>query len=97
MKPTVIDLQTVVKQIVGGGKHTIIISDNGIYSCGDNDKGQLGIDGEEKLLMFKKISSQIKITKVSCGWDFNLAVSEDKEIFAWGSKFIWTIRFINFK
>lgn len=38
-----------VKQIAAGVNHTLILLDDGtVYSCGNNDFGQLGHDGPTK-------------------------------------------------
>ena len=54
-----------------------IISDGAIYSCGSNNKGQLGI-GHKKdasTLQFVSALSGVRVVKVSGGWDFSLALS----------------------
>lgn len=74
-------------QITGGGKHSVIVSsDCAIYVSGDNDKSQLGCNSNiKKLLFFKKLICDVKIVKVSCGWDFNLALNDQGEVLGWGS------------
>ncbi|KAL0274038.1 UNVERIFIED_CONTAM: hypothetical protein PYX00_006566 [Menopon gallinae] len=85
-EPLPVTFDTEVKDIVGGGKHTVLISKSGfLFSCGDNDKGQLSKDLSVKsLLIFEPILLKVKISKVSCGWDFNLALSEDQDVIGWG-------------
>ena len=58
-------------------RKNIYISDGAIYSCGSNNKGQLGI-GHKKdanTLQFVSALSGVRIVKVSGGWDFSLALS----------------------
>ena len=54
-----------------------IILDGAIYSCGSNNKGQLGI-GHKKdasTLQFVSALRDVRVIKVSGGWDFSLALS----------------------
>lgn len=93
--PVAID--TSVKSIVGGGKHTILISADGkLFSCGDNDRGQLSKNSSVKsLFIFEPIALKVKISKVSCGWDFNLALSEEQDVIGWGANSFGQLGLLN--
>lgn len=75
--------------INGSGKHTEVVSNFGQYSCGDNDKGQLRSEVKDAVFELKLVQFPTlqKILKLSCGWDFTLALLETGKIFGWGSNF----------
>ncbi len=53
------------------------VSDSAIYSCGNNNCGQLGIGDQENKTTFQLLTalSGVKIVKVQGGWDFSLALT----------------------
>ncbi|KII67674.1 RCC1 domain-containing protein [Thelohanellus kitauei] len=72
-----------IKQIKGGGSHTlilygkiVIILENGeLYTAGKNDRGQLMRNTKlQHCFNFKKTDFEEKINFVSCGWDNSLLV-----------------------
>ncbi|XP_014215438.1 secretion-regulating guanine nucleotide exchange factor [Copidosoma floridanum] len=78
-----------IKKIVGGAGHSIILDEyGGIFSCGWNGRGQSGCT-EQKSLRFKRLESfgGQKIVDVACGWDSSMALTDQGELFAWGSNF----------
>lgn len=84
--PTKANINIVVKQVIGGGTHTILLTDSNILVCGSNEKGQLGKElSVSTLFSFESILCPFKIVKVSCGWDFNLALTETLDVIGWGS------------
>ncbi|KAL4225418.1 hypothetical protein ACF0H5_016108 [Mactra antiquata] len=77
-----------IKDIYGGGGHTLVISESGqLYSCGNNDKGQLGLNSTQNESRLKHITalSTKTVTMATGGWDFTLAVTDNNELFSWGS------------
>lgn len=74
-------------KIVGGGGHTLILTKSGeIYSCGWNDKGQAGLTTESSSNFQKlKALENEKIIDIACGWNSSMAVTENGELFTWGS------------
>ncbi|PIK33543.1 putative secretion-regulating guanine nucleotide exchange factor [Apostichopus japonicus] len=74
-----------VKQISGGGGHTVVLTCNGeCFLCGNNNKGQLGMILDESLCL-KQLSLPTTVMKVSCGWEHTLALTNNGDVFAWGS------------
>ncbi|XP_064635121.1 secretion-regulating guanine nucleotide exchange factor-like isoform X2 [Lineus longissimus] len=77
-----------VKQIYGGGGHTIFLSASGeIWSCGWNSKGQLGLghkDDIQELQLVPSLKSK-SVKAVACGWDFSLVLTDDKTLYICGS------------
>ncbi|KAF5269297.1 hypothetical protein FQR65_LT02598 [Abscondita terminalis] len=72
--------------IAGGAGHTLILDNNGhVYSCGWNNKGQLGCSDDTLKFEVIDILKEFKIVQVSCGWDFSAAVSECGKLFVWGN------------
>ncbi|KAG1672307.1 Secretion-regulating guanine nucleotide exchange factor [Nymphon striatum] len=88
-----------VKRITGGGGHTIILTNQGeIYSCGWNNKGQLGIGiscSQLETFHVLKNSLNVNYVHVCCGWDFTLAISDSKKLHAWGSNEFKQLGIIN--
>ncbi|XP_055711919.1 secretion-regulating guanine nucleotide exchange factor [Phlebotomus papatasi] len=83
-------LEAEILQISGGGGHTLILDTAGrVYSCGWNSRGQLGIGNQENTSRFVRIPQSSflgkRIRSVACGWDNSGAVTEDGELFVWGS------------
>lgn len=78
-----------VKDIVCGGNHTFIILDSGdIYSSGDNNQGQCGLNDREDL----HIKGFHKLDRVdgkpwilaSAGYEFSILINNDYDIYACG-------------
>ena len=55
--------------------------------CGWNRNGQLGLASQEVAApTFRQVPSlPCKITKVSCGWNHTMALSEKGTVYVWGS------------
>ena len=55
----------------------LCFADGFVHSCGNNNKGQLGIGHREDVTELKPVSAlkSIRVNKVAGGWDFSLAVS----------------------
>lgn len=77
-----------VASVTGGGGHTILLTESGdIYTCGSNNKGQLGLNATADVSVLSPVSlpSKSRVVMVTGGWDFSLAVTESHELYAWGS------------
>ncbi|XP_063982429.1 probable E3 ubiquitin-protein ligase HERC4 [Diachasmimorpha longicaudata] len=80
------DKATQVMQISCGENYTILITTEGhLYSCGNNDYGQLGRLKSRK--RFQEIPSldAFVFKRVSCGGSHSLAINEWGQLFCWGS------------
>ncbi|XP_066590462.1 probable E3 ubiquitin-protein ligase HERC4 [Prorops nasuta] len=77
---------TEVVQIACGENYTVVITQNGqVYSCGNNDYGQLGHDKSTKRLQLIPGLDAFVFRKVACGSSHTLAVNEWGQLFTWGS------------
>jgi alpha-tubulin suppressor-like RCC1 family protein len=74
-----------IKQIACGGNHTAILSsDNELYLCGFNQKGELGLKIKDKLLNeFRKLENfTFPIHSIACGWNNHTSLlTQDMQIY----------------
>ena len=72
-----------IKQISGGGTHTMILMKSGeLWACGYNNKGQLGLGDTTNINYFKQATSDVKF--VSCGYDFTYIIKNDGTLWSCG-------------
>lgn len=77
---------TQIEQIACGENYTVIITQDGqVYSCGNNDYGQLGHEKGRKRLQLVPGLDAFIFKKVACGACHTLAVNEWGQLFSWGS------------
>ncbi|XP_011505541.1 PREDICTED: probable E3 ubiquitin-protein ligase HERC4 [Ceratosolen solmsi marchali] len=75
-----------VKQIACGENHTIIITEDGqIYSCGNNDSGQLGHEKPTKRLQLLPGLDAFTFKQAACGGSHSVAVNNWGQLFCWGN------------
>ncbi|XP_043288691.1 secretion-regulating guanine nucleotide exchange factor isoform X1 [Venturia canescens] len=79
-----------IKRISGGAGHTLILDERGrAYSCGWNDRGQAGVGSknEKEVLKFDEINGleNERIKDIACGWNSSMALTEDGQVYVWGS------------
>nr|XP_020514829.1 secretion-regulating guanine nucleotide exchange factor isoform X2 [Labrus bergylta] len=76
-----------VRAVSGGGGHSVVITENAeVFVCGQNHRGQLGLGHCVDILTFQLCCSlSQRITKVACGWDFTLLLTDCGQVFACGS------------
>ncbi|XP_065576249.1 uncharacterized protein LOC136037415 isoform X3 [Artemia franciscana] len=69
-----------------GGSHTALLVSQCVYTCGNNDKGQLGRRTEGKIdSTLKRVELQGRFQQVAAGWEFTLAKTDAGEVWCWGS------------
>ncbi|CAI9722829.1 Hypothetical predicted protein [Octopus vulgaris] len=76
-----------ILSITGGGGHSLLVTKNGIvYSSGAIGKEESCQD-DKMPNTFLKVSglSSYKITQVTAGWDFSIALTDEGRVFTWGS------------
>ncbi|XP_055373246.1 probable E3 ubiquitin-protein ligase HERC4 isoform X2 [Condylostylus longicornis] len=79
-------LSSQLVQAACGSTHTLLLTSQGtVYSCGNNDYGQLGHELSRKRPQPVKNLENYIITQVACGCDHSLALNEWGQIFSWGS------------
>jgi len=91
---------TFITQISSGSRHSLALSKNGecfSFGCNRNDDeeeilGQLGVIDDfgepprEKITPVKvKTSNNLSFIRIHAGSEFSMAVSEDNDVFGWGS------------
>nr|XP_031849691.1 probable E3 ubiquitin-protein ligase HERC4 isoform X1 [Nomia melanderi] len=77
-----------VEQIACGENYTVVVTKDGqIYSCGNNDYGQLGHNKETRKLQLIDAPGldAFAFKKVACGAHHTLAINEWGQLFSWGS------------
>ncbi|XP_063800179.1 secretion-regulating guanine nucleotide exchange factor [Pseudophryne corroboree] len=78
----------VIQSISGGGSHSAAVTDAGeLYVCGQNKNGQLGLGHCEDLPRFSLCPAvlNLRVVKVSCGWDFSIILTENGLLLSCGS------------
>ncbi|CAH2325682.1 Hypothetical predicted protein [Pelobates cultripes] len=82
------DNKRVITCITGGGGHSAAVTDAGeLYVCGQNKDGQLGLNHTDNVPHFSFCSAlrSIRVSKVSCGWDFTLILTDNGQVLSCGS------------
>ncbi|KAL0272513.1 UNVERIFIED_CONTAM: hypothetical protein PYX00_005450 [Menopon gallinae] len=75
-----------VVQVACGVNHTVMITRSGeVYSCGNNDYGQLGHNKNRTKPEKIEGLEAYRICRVSCGANHTLAFNEWGQLFGWGS------------
>lgn len=76
-----------IVSIVGGGGHSLILDHSGnVYSSGWNNKGQLGMAGDD-FTTFQPVQSLhgYRVHHLACGWDSSSALASNGSLLVWGS------------
>ncbi|XP_062902909.1 probable E3 ubiquitin-protein ligase HERC4 [Mobula hypostoma] len=75
-----------VKEVSCGAKHSVfLLTDGTVYTCGQNESGQLGRKTDQSALDQIDSLTTITIVNVACGKDHTLALGENGSVFAWGA------------
>jgi alpha-tubulin suppressor-like RCC1 family protein len=76
-----------VQQVACGWEHSVLLAEDGsVYATGHGSKGQLGFGaGQQSCQKFTKVALPKRIKQVCCGVWFTLALTEEGQIFGWGS------------
>jgi alpha-tubulin suppressor-like RCC1 family protein len=80
--------------ISSGWEHTGLLDDQGqVYTCGYNNRGQLGHKNNTQYIYFKKIdyyydglisTTGVKFKQISCGYDYTFILRDDGKLFSCG-------------
>lgn len=70
-----------------GRNHTLFLTDNGIYACGENKSGQCGVGNQAATITTPtRVSYNGKqIVKMACGADFSLILDNAGSLYSFGS------------
>jgi YVTN family beta-propeller protein len=76
----------VCNDVACGGYITVVIaSNNRLYGCGVNNKGQVGVGGvSTSVSTFTQLATAVSFSKVACGTESSLALSLDGQVYSWG-------------
>ena len=73
------------KNIAAGAKHSLILEENGVvWSCGCNNRGQLGLGDQESRVAFQKIEQLPPVVSVVCGSTHSAALDESGNAWIFG-------------
>ena len=72
-------------QVSAGAYHTVILNSVGsVFTCGNNDYGQLGRN-RTQLDVFGNVEGLPSVKQVSAGLNFTLALTSDGDLYSWGN------------
>lgn len=76
-----------IKKVFCGHGHCFIVkTDNTVWACGRNDKGQLGLGDTTNRTTFTQVTANISdIRQLECGDDFTFIVKKDGSLWACGN------------
>ena len=81
-------LQKQGNDVSAGTSHTLVLLDNKIYGCGDNNNKQLLNSEDEMVLTLRELPlgelQEKAIVSVKAGNGFSLALTSDGKVFGWG-------------
>ena len=75
------------KQVSCGGKHTLILTDDGeVLSFGVGEYGRLGTGSNDDALVPMPLDNlaEEEVTHIAAGFDHSLILTKDGKIFTWG-------------
>jgi len=70
-----------------GRNHTLFLTDNGVYACGENKMGQCGVGNQTaNIVTPTRINYSGKpIVKMACGGEFSLILDSNGSLYSFGS------------
>ena len=81
----------VVKQVIAGGSHTVILVEDGtLFACGNNSFGQLGLgdhDGRDTFTAVPALPGRRVAKQVTAGGDQTLVLAQDGTVLGCGGNF----------
>ncbi|KAL9646348.1 hypothetical protein ABK040_014500 [Willaertia magna] len=77
-----------IKLVAFGRGHSVVVTvNNEVFTCGDNNCGQLGLQNVRKNNIYTKVNDlpfKEKIIQLSCGYNFTVLLTETGEIYSCG-------------
>ena len=83
--PRIYSFQIVIQSVSCGEYHSLCLSSSGfVYTMGSNSDGRLGIDDLSVSFSYSPclIKSLSKVSKIACGSNHSLAITENGEVYA---------------
>ncbi len=81
-----------IKQVVCAGAHTLMVTASGrLFSCGLNDRGQLGNGHTESESVFREVLGVRALAAVAGGYWHSAAVSKCGLVYTWGCNRHWQL------
>jgi alpha-tubulin suppressor-like RCC1 family protein len=85
-----VEFEEKIKSVKCGFNHTLSLSEEGeVYSWGLGKEGALGHSSFENIKLPQKIEffkeKNMKVKQIECGSDFSIALTENGEVYTWGS------------
>lgn len=87
LSPVMLPVALDCKQISAGNRHTLVLTEEGVYGWGSNVNGQLGVAKEELLVTDGKpvlVFRSDKVKKVSAGNNFSAILMQDGTVLTCG-------------
>ena len=83
--PTLIPNFNNIVAVKTGYKHSLLLTNTGqIYSCGNNDLGQLGLGYTNDKFIFTLIPNLRNIVKIASSYEHSLCLTEDGQVYSFG-------------
>ncbi|MCI3922784.1 S-layer homology domain-containing protein [Paenibacillus sp. TRM 82003] len=85
--------QSKVISIEAGQHHAVALKDDGtVWTWGENDKLQLGLEGLPRSKTARKVEGLPPIERIAAGGSFSLAVDRDGTVWGWGANVSGVLR-----
>jgi alpha-tubulin suppressor-like RCC1 family protein len=78
-------------QLAVGGRHNVALTDAGVYTWGQNWRGELGLGTiSEGELTPQRITAleYVSIVELAVGYNHNLALTDDGALYSWGGNWV---------
>lgn len=74
-----------IDKIVAGGEHTVILSNESVYTFGNNEKHQLGYDTPETYMSTPSILDINDVADIAAGYEHTLVLTKNGNLYGFGS------------
>ncbi|XP_045473518.1 uncharacterized protein LOC123679961 [Harmonia axyridis] len=84
---TLNNLRLKVMSVSCGRKHTLFLTDYGVYTCGSNNWSQLGLGPMVQESPYPQMITDlaaVKVMQIVCGQYHSMALSADGHVYTWG-------------